>query len=108
MDYGGAKVRGRITSISEATGSKYSAIPVDNATGNFVKVEQRIPVRIDFLRDSSSAIKIPLLKAGMNVEVENWIKYQPKNSIMEIMIFSINGCQWWFACQCCSCSYYAC
>ncbi len=66
----GARICGRITSISEATGSRYSAIPVDNATGNFVKVEQRIPVRIDFLQDSSTAAKIRLLKAGLNVEVE--------------------------------------
>lgn len=40
--------RGTVTSLSPATGSKYSMIPVDNAAGNFVKIQQRIPVRIDF------------------------------------------------------------
>ena len=39
---------GKIEAVSEATGSRYSAIPVDNSTGNFVKVRQRIPVRIEF------------------------------------------------------------
>ena len=45
---------GVVTSISYATGAQYSAIPVDNATGNFVKVKQRVPVRIDFSDDNSS------------------------------------------------------
>ena len=38
---------GEVTAISEATGSKYSLVPTDNSAGNFVKVQQRIPVRID-------------------------------------------------------------
>lgn len=39
---------GRITAISGATGAKYSLVPTDNSAGNFVKIQQRIPVRIDF------------------------------------------------------------
>lgn len=39
---------GKITAISGATGSKYSLVPTDNSAGNFVKIQQRIPVRIDF------------------------------------------------------------
>lgn len=39
---------GRITAISGATGSKYSLVPTDNSAGNFVKIQQRIPVRIEF------------------------------------------------------------
>lgn len=39
---------GKVTAISAATGSKYSMIPTDNSAGNFVKIQQRIPVRIDF------------------------------------------------------------
>jgi len=58
---------GKIEAISEATGSRYSAIPVDNSTGNFVKVRQRIPVRIEF---SGAAIcDMERFLAGMNVEV---------------------------------------
>lgn len=44
----GREFTGRITAISGATGSKYSLVPTDNSAGNFVKIRQRIPVRIDF------------------------------------------------------------
>lgn len=67
--YGEKKLLGVITAISQATGAKYSGVPVDNATGNFVKVQQRIPVRIDFLRDQNQLSQLDLLRAGMNVEV---------------------------------------
>ena len=61
--------KGIVTSISNATGAQYSAIPVDNATGNFVKVKQRVPIRIDFSADNSlEALKC--LSSGMNVECE--------------------------------------
>lgn len=59
---------GRVTAISEATGSKFSLVPTDNATGNFVKIQQRIPVRID-LEDISDK-DMELLRAGMMVVVE--------------------------------------
>lgn len=59
--------KGRIVSISDATGSFYSLIPQDNSAGNFVKVEQRIPVRIEFTKDNSKA-NLERLRAGMNVE----------------------------------------
>jgi membrane fusion protein (multidrug efflux system) len=65
----GTTLSGRIGAISEATGSRYSAIPLDNATGNFVKVQQRIPVKIE-LDNNNKKADIDLLKAGMNVEVE--------------------------------------
>lgn len=45
---GDKEFTGRVTSISGATGSKYSLVPTDNSAGNFVKIQQRIPVRIDF------------------------------------------------------------
>ena len=44
----GKTFEGTITAISGATGSKYSLVPTDNSAGNFVKIQQRIPVRIDF------------------------------------------------------------
>ncbi len=59
---------GEVTAISEATGSKYSLVPTDNSAGNFVKVQQRIPVRID-LKDVSPE-DMALLRAGMMVETE--------------------------------------
>ncbi len=45
---GGRKFSGKITQIGGATGSRLSLFPPENATGNYVKVVQRIPVRIDF------------------------------------------------------------
>jgi membrane fusion protein (multidrug efflux system) len=46
--YGGRKWEGHVSSIGGATGAKYSLLPPENATGNYVKIVQRIPVRIDF------------------------------------------------------------
>lgn len=65
---GGQKFEGKITAISGATGAKYAAIPVDNSTGNFVKVQQRIPVRIEFTQNNQKE-DLMRLRAGMNVEV---------------------------------------
>ncbi len=45
---GGAKFHGKVTAIGGATGARYSLLPPENATGNYVKVVQRVPVRIDF------------------------------------------------------------
>ena len=57
---------GTVERISDATGSAYSLIPQDNATGNFVKVEQRIPVRISLEGNKPEDKK--KLRAGLNVE----------------------------------------
>lgn len=65
---GGKEFEGKITAISGATGARYSAVPVDNSTGNFVKVQQRIPVRIEFTENNKPE-DLKLLRAGMNVEV---------------------------------------
>lgn len=63
---------GKVTAISEATGSKYSLLPTDNSAGNFVKVQQRIPVRIDFTDISDEEMN--RLRAGMMVETEAHLK----------------------------------
>lgn len=60
--------KGRVAAISEATGSKYSLLPIDNSAGNFVKIQQRIPVRIEFV--DISAEDMLKLRAGMMVESE--------------------------------------
>lgn len=60
----GVAYEGTVERISDATGAAMSLIPQDNATGNFVKVEQRIPVRIR-LDDNHN---LNILRAGMNVE----------------------------------------
>ncbi len=63
----GATYRGVVESVSDATGAAFSLIPQDNATGNFVKVEQRIPVRIRFTPENDST-EINRLRAGFNLE----------------------------------------
>ena len=59
---------GTVTAISGATGSKYSLVPTDNSAGNFVKIQQRVPVRIDF--NNLSAEDNQRLAAGMMVIVK--------------------------------------
>lgn len=59
---------GKVTAISGATGSKYSLVPTDNSAGNFVKIQQRIPVRIDFTELSDEDNE--RLAAGMMVIVK--------------------------------------
>ena len=65
----GIVYKGRVERISKATGSAFSLVPIDNATGNFVKVEQRVPVRIRLKGEG----QLDKLRAGMNVECE--VKY---------------------------------
>lgn len=55
---------GKVVAISTATGASLSILPQDNSTGNFVKVRQRVPVRIEL----TDAAELNLLRAGMNVE----------------------------------------
>ena len=64
----GKVFEGRVTAISEATGSKYSLVPTDNSAGNFVKVQQRIPVRIEFCGTSEE--DMAQMRAGMMVVTE--------------------------------------
>lgn len=61
--FAGKTFKGRITAISSATGSKYSMVPTDNSAGNFVKIQQRVPVRIELtdISDEDNA----RLAAGM-------------------------------------------
>lgn len=67
----GVSYAGEVEAIAGGTGSAFSPIPVDNATGNFVKVEQRVPVRIRVTSGDSEAVS--KLLAGLNVECE--VKY---------------------------------
>ena len=67
----GVTYHGMVESISDATGAAFSLIPQDNATGNFVKVEQRVPVRITL--QGNALEDLQRLRAGFNVECK--IKY---------------------------------
>lgn len=58
--------KGVVRSISRATGASFSLMPQDNSSGNFVKIEQRIPVRIDLAEENDPKL-VERLGAGMNV-----------------------------------------
>ena len=65
----GVVFHGKVASISTATGASLSILPQDNSTGNFVKVRQRVPVRIEFTSENNTE-SMAKLRAGMNVESE--------------------------------------
>jgi len=73
VDATGKSYRGRVTQIGGATGSVLSLFPPENATGNYVKVVQRLPVRIDFI-DLQSEDASHQLRPGLSVEPKVWVK----------------------------------
>jgi membrane fusion protein (multidrug efflux system) len=66
--YPGHKFEATLTSFSPATGSTFALLPPDNASGNFVKVVQRLPVKLEFTNPNDSLVK--KLRPGMNVLVD--------------------------------------
>jgi membrane fusion protein, multidrug efflux system len=65
--YPGRKFSGRVESLSPATGARFSLLPPDNATGNFTKVVQRVPVKIAVDQPTDSTYS---LRPGMSVDVD--------------------------------------
>jgi membrane fusion protein, multidrug efflux system len=65
---------GEVQNFAGATGAKFSLLPPDNATGNFVKVVQRVPIRIEFINLSDQWRR--LLRPGLSVTVDVHIKQQ--------------------------------
>lgn len=71
VDAYGRTWNGHVTNLGGGTGSVFSLLPPENATGNYVKVVQRVPVRIDFDRSQNSDFNAEgLLKPGLSVEPE--------------------------------------
>lgn len=68
--YKGTTFKGRVASIGPASQNTFSLIPAQNATGNFVKVTQRLPVRIDFVNPPADKP----LRVGMSVETSVKVK----------------------------------
>ena len=62
----------RVASLSPGTGAEFSLLPPQNATGNWVKVVQRVPVRLDIVQDPDA----PTLRAGMSVTVKIDTEYE--------------------------------
>lgn len=70
-------MHGRVTYIAPATGSEFSLLKPEDTIGNFVKLTQKVAVRIDF--DDINHEELEKLKAGLSVEVEVNIKPQMLN-----------------------------
>ena len=64
----GQVIHGKVLEIAPASGSQFALLPPDNATGNFTKIVQRIPVKIVFDADSIRGYE-DLLTTGMSVQV---------------------------------------
>ena len=71
VDANGKTYKGHVDTIAGASGARFSLLPPENATGNYVKVVQRIPVKIVF---EPGVIKSHELRPGMSVEPKVWIK----------------------------------
>jgi membrane fusion protein (multidrug efflux system) len=71
VDTYGTDFQGHVESMAGASGDKYSLLPPENATGNYVKIVQRIPVRIRLDGQQGAAEK---LRPGMSVEATVWLK----------------------------------
>lgn len=69
--YPDVDLKGKVTSFSQATGSKFALLPADNATGNFVKITQRVPVKIEIINAEQYRA---ILRAGLSVKVEVTVK----------------------------------
>jgi membrane fusion protein (multidrug efflux system) len=65
----GHRFQGRVLSVAPATGAQFSVLPPENATGNFTKIVQRVPVRIA-LDEKSGGDAMRLLRAGLSVVAE--------------------------------------
>jgi membrane fusion protein (multidrug efflux system) len=66
--FDGHSFEARLASFAPATGARFALLPPDNASGNFVKVVQRVPVKIEFTQTNDSLVK--QLRAGLNVDVD--------------------------------------
>lgn len=71
--YPDIEFEGQISAFSPATGARFSLLPPDNATGNFVKTVQRLPVKINFTKENNSE-ELQKLRSGMNVLVDVHLK----------------------------------
>ena len=65
----GRKLEGKVESLAGGTGASFSLLPPDNSTGNFVKVVQRVPVRIVFVDPPADLVLRPGLSADATVDV---------------------------------------
>ena len=77
----GHVLRGHVIAFAPGAGSQFALLPPDNATGNFTKVVQRIPVKLTFAADNPLRGKI---RPGMSVTAKVNIKDAPDNVISKV------------------------
>lgn len=71
LDIGGPALHGRVESLAPATGAQFSLLPPENATGNFTRVVQRVPVRIAIASGQDSVRLRPGLSARVSVDTRH-------------------------------------
>ena len=71
VDAYGKSYKGHVQSIAGASGARFSLLPPENATGNYVKVVQRVPVKITF---DPGETREHMLRPGMSVEPKVWLR----------------------------------
>jgi len=76
--YPDVKWEGEVQSLSPATGAEFSVIPAQNATGNWVKIAQRVPVRISLHADANHHAEAPALQAGLSAQIDIDTGYRRK------------------------------
>jgi membrane fusion protein (multidrug efflux system) len=80
--YPGGRFRGRVASVSPGTGSQFSMLPAENATGNWVKVVQRLPVRIELLPTDRDVALHAGLSATVDVDTR-WQRHLFRSAALE-------------------------
>jgi membrane fusion protein, multidrug efflux system len=68
--YPGLRLKGKIESFCAATNNKFSLLPAENATGNFIKITQRVPVRIDLTDKNNQKSLLPGMNAVVSVKTK--------------------------------------
>jgi len=63
--YPSLKIKGHVDSVQLGSGSRFSAFPAENATGNYIKIVQRVPVKIDIDSGLDPSLPLPL---GLSAE----------------------------------------
>ena len=80
--YPGRRFRGLVASVSPGTGSQFSLLPAENATGNWVKVVQRLPVRIEFVPTDRDVAMHVGLSATVDVDTR-WQRHLFRSATLE-------------------------
>jgi membrane fusion protein (multidrug efflux system) len=70
IDATGQTLKAHVDSFPAATGARYSLLPPENATGNYVKVVQRLPVKLVFEPNQD----VHMLRPGMSLDIKVWVK----------------------------------